>query len=216
MRINILLALLTAMAVGCAARTPVMPDSGNQALQVVQNISAPDDQHRLWGEYTWYVNANHDHIDVVPRRQARLHLNALKFLESYCTDCVKITKIKNNGDGTIDATVRIKHPFPDNPEYTGFDVKGIVMFSGSHAVTWDDPRLYPFNVDLKISWREKGDPELLNPDGFTPRWNPGWDSGSSMPIYNYWPGKYSNGTPTSMLNAYLDFLIPTRTDIYSG
>jgi hypothetical protein len=50
-----------------------------------------------------------------------------------------------------------------------------------------------------------GDPELLNPDGYTIRWSPGYDSGSSLPILNYWPGKYSNGTPTANINAYLNF-----------
>jgi hypothetical protein len=50
-----------------------------------------------------------------------------------------------------------------------------------------------------------GDPELLNPDGYTMRWSPWYDSGSSLPIFNYWPGKYSSGTPTANLNAYLNF-----------
>ncbi|MFH1675420.1 MAG: hypothetical protein ABIC40_00240, partial [bacterium] len=32
-----------------------------------------------------------------------------------------------------------------------------------------------------------------------------YDSGSGLPIFNYWPGKWSNGTPTANLNAYKDF-----------
>ena len=70
----------------------------------------------------------------IPEREGRFHLNALKFLESYCTDCLKIMGIKNNGDGTIDLTVQITHPFKGHPEYTGLDVKGIIMFNGSHAL----------------------------------------------------------------------------------
>jgi hypothetical protein len=205
MRINILIVLLAAMAVGCAARMAVVPDEGSQTGQSVSFGNAPDDQHRLWGEYLWFIDKHHDRIEVVPKRQARLHLNALKFLESYCTDCVKITKMKNNGDGTIDVTVRITHPFPDNPEYTGFDVKGILMLNGSHDIDWGSYDIYPFYEAFHISWKEAGDAEILNPDGYTPRWNPSWDSGSSLPVYNYWPGKHSNGIPSANLNAFKNF-----------
>jgi hypothetical protein len=206
MRIYILVALLTAIAVGCAHSTAVAPGAGSTGVQAPQVIStANDSPHRLWGEWTWYINGAHDRIDVVPRREGSLPLNALKFLESYCSDCVTITKIKNNGDGTIDVTVRITHPFPNNPEYTGFDVKGIVMFDGSHDVYWYSYAIYPFYDHFHISWKETGDAELLNADGYTVRWNPTWDSGSSLPIFNYWPGKYSNGTPTANLNAFLNF-----------
>jgi hypothetical protein len=204
MRISVLLAFLTAIVVGCAVRLPVVPDAGNAGLQIVHNAELVNDQHRLWGEWLWYINTNHDRIDVIPQRQARLHLNALKFLESYCTNCLKITKIKNNGDGTIDVTVRITHPFPAHPEYTGFDVKGIVMFNGSHLIFWTDGLIDPEDY-VKVSWRKKGDPELLNPDGYTRRWSPTWNSGSSLPIFNYWPGKYSSGKPTAEINGYLDY-----------
>ena len=70
MRINLFLALLTAMVVGCAAKIPVVPETGKQAPQTAQNIPKSDDCHRLWGEYTWYVSANHDRIDVVPKERA--------------------------------------------------------------------------------------------------------------------------------------------------
>jgi hypothetical protein len=32
-----------------------------------------------------------------------------------------------------------------------------------------------------------------------------FDIGSSMPIFNYWPGKYSNGTPTANVNGFLNY-----------
>ena len=58
---------------------------------------------------------------------------------------------------------------------------------------------------FRISWREMGDPELLNPDGYTPRWSPNYDSGSEMPVFNYWRGRYASGVPNADLNAYLNF-----------
>jgi len=199
--------LLILFVVGCSTgtRDPVQPDPGTK---IPINLKAPsqiNDNHMLWGEYNLFFNNDHTSVDVVPKRQGRLHLNALKFLEEYCTDCIKVTGIHNNGDGTINLTVQITHPFPDNPEYTGFDVKGIIMFNGSYDVFWQSYYIYPFYEHFHISWKEAGDAELLNPDGYTPRWNPAWDSGSSMPIYNYWPGKYSNGTPSANLNAFINY-----------
>jgi hypothetical protein len=143
-------------------------------------------------------------VDIVPRRQGRFHLNALKFLEDYCKNCLQVTKIKNNGDGTIDLTVRITHPFPGHPEFTGFDVKGIIMFNGS----WEDEgyQYYPpWPEPFRVSWRGLGDPQVLNADGYTLRWSPWYDSGKEQAIFNYWEGKYATGTPTANLNAYLDF-----------
>jgi hypothetical protein len=63
--------------------------------------------------------------------------------------------------------------------------------------------LYPQNY--RLSWRELGDPQLLNADGFTYLWSPWYDSGSDKPIYNYYAGKYSHGTPTANINGFLNF-----------
>jgi hypothetical protein len=51
-----------------------------------------------------------------------------------------------------------------------------------------------------------GDPEVLNPDGYTYMWSPWYDSGNSSPVFSYWEGKYAVGeVPTANINAYLDF-----------
>jgi hypothetical protein len=197
---------LTALAItlGCNGRSPVTPHplSPDQAGAQV-SAATEDGPHRLWGEWTLFFNAERTQVDVVARRQGRFHLNATKILETSCGDCLQITHIHNNGDGTINLTVRIKHPFPGHPEFTGFDVKGIIMFNGSHYLNWASFDVWPYWDEFVISWRETGDPEVLNPDGYTPRWSPSWDSGSSAPIFSYWPGKYSNGTPTANVNAFL-------------
>jgi hypothetical protein len=190
---------------GCAARSPVAPDSPRPDLQD-QSIHSTSsiNPHRIWGEWSLYFNSDHDGVDVVPRREMRFHLNALKFLESYCADCLKITNIKNNWDGTIDLTIKITHPFKGHPEYTGFDVKGIIMFRGSRE--YQTKKKYPmYPQPFRASWRLLGDPELLNADGFTYYWSPWYDSGSDMPIFNYWPGKLANGTPSANINGFLNF-----------
>ena len=134
----ILIGVALALVVGCAKAqpAPTLPSEPQVALDSGQGMKGP---HHIWGEWTFYFNAAHDWVQVVPKRQARLHLNALKFLESYCTDCLKITNIKKNGDSTIDLTVQITHPFIAHPEYTGFDVKGIIMFQGSREYVTEHP-----------------------------------------------------------------------------
>ena len=68
---------------------------------------------------------------------------------------------------------------------------------------------------FRISWREMGDPELLNPDGYTPRWSPDYDSGSEMPVFNYWRGRFASGVPNADLNAYLNFCSNEERHMFS-
>ena len=214
-RFMTILAVLAALICGCAGdpSAPCIPSDqqsqmGPSHVGKAGEMSGP---HQLCGQWTFFFDETHTKVEAVPVRSARLHLNALKFLEEYCKDCLEITGIHKNGDGTVDMTVLITHPFPDNPEYTGFDVKGIIMFNGTHTVPWWSQDIFPYgevDVDLHyfyISWAELGDPELLNQDGYTVRWSPWWDSGSDLPIFNYWQGKYAKGTPTANINAFKNF-----------
>jgi len=208
-----ILAVLAMVFSGCASfgRNPTIPspDVPNPAGASLTGAIPDPGPHRLWSDWRFFIDSSHEKVDVEPQRGARIHLNALKFLESYCTDCLEITDIKNNGDGTIDLTVQITHPFPGHPEYTGFDVKGIIMFQGSHEIpvtpgTADEYLpLYP--QSFRLSWRLAGDPEILNADGYTYYWSPWYDSGSTLPVFSYWPGKYSKGTPTANINGFLYF-----------
>ena len=202
-----LTAILVAIAVGCAhdATAPVAPDALAPGTTMTQCNATVEDNHRLWAEFTLFIDAERERVDVVPRRDMHLHLNSLKFLEDYCKNCLEIISIKNNGDSTIDLTVGISHPFPGYPEYTGFDVKGIIMFNGSYEIDTHFVKNLPVPESCMVSWRELGDPEVINPDGYEFRWSPVYESGSDMPIFNYWPGRNSNGLPNTALNAYLNF-----------
>jgi len=191
---------------GCATGPldAVTPGSSIDVDLSTQAYQAPDGPYNLWGEWTLFIDESHTSAQMVPVRGARLHLNALKFLETQCGDCVEITKLENNGDSTIDLTVRIKHPWPGVPQYTGFDVKGIIMFNGSHAVP-NQLYLPHYPTDYVLSWRLMGDPELLNADGFTQRWCPALETGGNPPMLSYWKGKYASGTPTANINGFLNF-----------
>ncbi len=212
MRYSTLFAITAMIALGCARSSggptvPTLPggDESGAVETTAEAVDAYDGPYRLWGEWTFFFNAEHDRVDVVPRRQARMHLNVLVKLEEYCKHCLEITGLENNGDGTVDLTVRITHPFPGLAEYTGFDVKGIIMFDGSYEVCYDWLDIYELPNPTQISWRELGDPEVLSPDGYTARWTPDWEYAGEMPIFRYWEGKYASGVPNGDLNAYLNF-----------
>ena len=210
--LGLIIILLSFMA-GCSTYSPVLPDSNDVHPGLARETQSG--AHMLWQRSRFYFNEARDRVDVIPQRMGDIHLNALKFLEEYCADCVEIVSVQNNGDSTVDLTVRITHPFANLPEYTGFDVKGIIMFNGSYQVN-DLNAEYDLGVPdtVTVSWRELGDPEILNPDGYTPRWNPAYDSGSSAPIFNYWPGKYASGTPTAYINAFKNFYTDEARHIF--
>jgi hypothetical protein len=204
-RIMLVVLAATVLAVGCAQNpaTPSPPQSSNNLVQYQKALDPGP--HRLWAQYRFLIDESHTKVDVVPERYSRLHLNVPKFLEEYCSDCLKITGLHNNGDSTIDLTVEITHPFAGHPEYTGFDVKGILMFQGSHEIP-DVPKELPlYPQSYRLSWRLMGDPELLNAEGYTYFWSPWYDSGSDKPVFNYYQGKYASGTPTANINGFLYF-----------
>ncbi|MFH1676928.1 MAG: hypothetical protein ABIC40_07870 [bacterium] len=216
MRNLILIVAIAALMVGCAKSNPVSPATYDDQTPLAQNNgSIQDGPYRLWSEWMIFFPKDGGTPQLVPRRESRFHLNALKLLEQNGKNCVQITGKKNNGDGTIDLTVLIKHPFPGYLEYTGFDVKGIIMFNGSYAIDWDYLHKYDLQEPTRLSWREMGDPEIVNPDGYTPRWAPGYDSGSDLPIFKYWNGKFSNGLPNSNLNAFLNFYTNEERHMFS-
>jgi hypothetical protein len=170
------------------------------------------DPHKLWAAGNLYIDADHDKVELVPFRFGGIHLNVLKFFEESCDNCLLITGASKNVDGTFNLSIKITHPFPNHPELTVFDPKLILMFQGSHELPRcsdyaDQFPLYPlFPQTYHLSWRLMGDPEILNPDGWTYRWSPWYDSGYPNPILNYWEGKYAfGGTPTANFNGYLDY-----------
>jgi hypothetical protein len=191
---------------GCAGDIPTQPGLNESAILDSSGSGAvSSDNHHLWGLWAFYIPESHDSVIVEPQRDVQVHLNVLKKLEvGDCTNCLTIKDIHNNYDSTVDLTVQIRHPYPGQPQLTGFDVKGIVMFNGSYTAP-SLKKLAPYPDPFVVSWRELGDPELLNPDGYTLLWSPSYDSGSDLPILNYWPGKFSNGTPTANLNAFINY-----------
>jgi hypothetical protein len=231
LRLTMLLALMLGV-LGCAtgvghdvvAPGVVGPDG--------QLASSPDPsltQGRwgCWGIYDLEIACDGSYVNVVPDRSATVrwgyHLNAVKFLEEHpCTTCFRTGNLRvlPNGDVSIDVT--LEHPWPDTEENrycTGFDVRGIVMFKASQLIPDNDLRiragLAPWHPDDPGYWKwrysssEKGDPELMNPDGWTQIFAPDakqneFDLDEGFPV-EYYRGRYATGEDLASINAYRHF-----------
>ena len=187
----ILVIFMTCFAIGCSAGNaplaPAIPDARtNQAIN-----------HYCLGYFQFLADPSKQTLEYFPLRETAMHLNALRFLEPPPLLNLTLESLHFNGD-IIDADIGLRHPFLGLNEFTGFDVCGVFITSGSKA-DFDDPELR-MAVD--------GDTRLLNPDGYTRWWNP-----AEFPHNNTMFG-YSDGllgTPDSSavfnctLNAYKFF-----------
>jgi hypothetical protein len=156
----------------------------------------------------WYCLIDFDLTDrtdpryeVIPFRLGMMHMNVLRFLEtSPCTDCFSIERLQFTQPDVLNFDVRLRHPF-DNLDFTVFDVRGIIMFDGTH--------LFP-ESGLTVADPAMGDCGLLNADGYTALYN-GSTMGMAEPLYTYHPGRLSSTEiPNSDVNGYIRF-----RDIYT-
>jgi len=176
---------------------------------------------RLPQEYRWgwdvglyRVSEDHATIERLPNRYAYFHANVNRFVEPpHCSDCLMIGKPQKQADGTIKVKVILTHPFPNSPEFTGFDVRGTIMFPATRYweksgppwwCTKDFKLIFEDFIPLYFSRAEDGGGQLLNADGFTMYLFPGlYIPGFDAPIFNYSKGKHANGPdPDSTVNGY--------------
>jgi len=189
------------------------------------NIAAPDDTYGLtpqimlpqanrwlWDASLYRVSADHTAIEKLSSRTADWHLNVTPFVEPpNCNDCLMVGKPQIQPDGTIKIKVMLTHPFPGQPQYTGFDVRGTIIFPATrhwmihlpqytiynYMVYWETPAYF--------SRAEDGGGQLLNADGYTFYLFPGLYLGPEFeqPIFNYSKGQYAYGPdPDSTINGY--------------
>lgn len=205
---------MIAALIGCSGISdPVI--SAEDAPMQSREVST---QEWVWGQWMFHVNESHDSIEVVPVRAGDWHLNVTKFLETQpCQNCLNIGVVTPQGDGTVKVKVSLTHPFPGVPRYTGFDVRGIAIFPATRH--WESIGLevlsgqwyYPYDfthAPCYFSYQGDGGAKLLNADGYSYYFWPGFDIGTGYeaPIFNYQQGKYASpDTPDSTINPYMSF-----------
>lgn len=209
------------LIVGCNGNNPQTPpdllkNTTEQQLPSGLTAQKPDsvssDNHYLWAYAQIYYDPDSNTTEIIPFRETSMHWNVLKFLEQGpCTNCVQVINIADSGYGTVLFTVRIKHPFA-NPNFTGFDVRGIAMFAGS--------KTFP-GFKLTTPDRLKGDGELINAEGYTTLYNSSTIGAGPDGLQGYLKGKYAYPiAPDAKLNGYKKHISAdtanTRNAFYAG
>ena len=197
-----LLAVLIVL-VGCSGSggvtSPGLPEDTSYPL--LQNDN-PVASRQLWGLWDVTIDVQSGEVELVPCRTAMMNINAVFFMQGPNQSpaiyfCILQTPIDEDHI-EVDVDVSLVHPFEDYPEYSGFDVRGIVM-SNATSIDCSNPRLR-YSVDT-----EKGC-VLTNPDGYTRWWNCPEFRGGDMPVLNYTPGVMGDiPYPTATLNPYKYF-----------
>jgi len=163
----IILILILSASMGCASGDPVAPDDCmlSETPAVSGHTASSVSARHLWGVWDIGINTGTGEVDIVPARQAELHVNALALLEpppmmdlTIDTDTLVVDIPANY----CSVDVLLTHPFPGLDEYTGFDVRGIVLMPGSDLQY----------SDWSLVLSSESDPHLINADGYTRWWNP--------------------------------------------
>ena len=137
--------------------------------------------HELWGLYQVAIDPDKGTMELVPLRTANTHLNLIKFLEpNGKAGGVQVAgPLQWNSDHTqLDVDIRLVHPFPGAPQFSGFDVKGIVITRGTKIGFSDSTLVMPDTTETR----------LLNADGYTRWWNPKEFVGND--IFSYTDGAF--------------------------
>lgn len=188
----ILLLSLAALVVSCSGAGVTAPDSSLQWPGGSTEKSAAESNRWEWGCWKMYVPEDHSRVEVLPVRTGRLHYNVKGLLENApCDNCLSVSKFVNNGDGTVSIDITIRHPYPGNSYYTGFDVRGIFYTTARYY--FENPYEPHYVNARRFPALETGDPELLNADGYTDAYHPDkypWE----YPIFRYQPGGDLGGT----------------------
>ncbi len=117
--------------------------------------------HGLLGLWQFTADPASGSLDVVPLRAGQAHMNVLPFLEPPLLVNLTLESVQFI-DNRAEVDIGLRHPFNGLDEFTGFDVCGILITSGS-VTGYSDPHLVMAG---------ENDTRLLNPDGFTRWWNP--------------------------------------------
>jgi hypothetical protein len=203
-KVNVaIMALITLCVIGLScARNGVSPVAPDTLQNAVPQQDAPS--RVMLGYYEMAINADHSEMSVTPLRTSQDHLNVLGILQAYDPKSVTLGAMFIHPDNTITVEVKLTHPLPTELRYTAFDIRGILMLPTENT--------FPI-ANLRLPGFFPGESALLNPDGYTRRWNPSEFSKNSSP-FNYFDGflipKGLGAGATSQINPYRCFYTNTN------
>jgi hypothetical protein len=179
--------MMLALACSHIANGPMLPSAtGNSSGAIKTHLTETTDtgNRYLWGLWTVEISADRSTVDIIATRAAEMHLNVVRLIEvAPCQHCLLISNIHVVGPNELEADAILKHPYPGQNKFTGFDVRGIFI-SGSD---------FTFPVSGRQVALGDGVPRLVDPDGYTSLFNPAEFPPTDPPALGYIPGKKATG-----------------------
>ena len=179
---------------GCQVQRPPTAPSFNEPVKEVgvrADRLSEGGSRFLWGYYNCFADLEKGTITAAPSRSVDAHLNATQLLNKSLGVTISVQPSSNPPAGYFCINVGLTHPYGTKPGLCGFDVRGILLCTGSADAG-----------GLRIPGAD--DPELKNADGWTRWWNP--SEFTDPGILGYVPGKYHihppSGPPDAMINPY--------------
>ena len=170
------------LVIGCGTN-PSSPSLDNP-LEETPGKSPATINHSLLGYYGLAIDTSVPEINVFPLRSQDLHLNITNIINATMGLGIAIVPGETNlATGLIVFDMTFTHPFPLNPEFSAFDMKGIMITPGSMAVG-----------DLVLA--DYDETRVLNADGYSRWWNP--TEFTTPGIFGYSDGLIATGTPLEL------------------
>ncbi len=189
----ITITLLTVINCSADGGNPALPP--NNDYETGHRITVSDNRILLnVGEV--HISEDRQTVEVIPNRDLAMHLNILPFIE-LCPDCIWFSDFIIYDANDFSCDIKLKHPLPDLPQYTVFDMRFIFITDANYTFPGSGKRV-SFNGS---------NPRIMNPAGFTTLFNPtDFPYNEKTPILTYFPGIISNGDDFSAtLNPFIAF-----------
>jgi len=189
-------AVIVIFTIGCSGSDVMSPDPVGP-LSHGKTVMSGDINRDLWGLWTIRIDPVDATAEVVPMRGPMFTANVNSLLEKAPGNLLigEMDVTDFFTEGRLDCTVTLRHPFPGLDMYNGFDVWGVFITDGSMNLLYED-LVYSDGLN-------PGEGLLLNPDGYTRWFNYPEFNGSSVPLFEFTPGKLGDlSNPTATLNAY--------------
>ena len=120
---------------GCSSgKSPIATDTHAVIPQVASPAARNVTSRFTSGLWRISVADNLTSATVEPDRTGMLHLNMVNVLQStLCDGCLYVHNVIKLDDNTIQADVRLRHPYPGKDNLTGFDVRGIFISKADYT-----------------------------------------------------------------------------------
>jgi len=194
--VMVLMALLVVSCKG-GGSSPVQPPETDQTAGSLAAATAY--QHCLLGFWDVCVDADHESFEVIPQRVVAGHFNIVRPVETtWKKSYLTIEHIYPEPPDAVRVYLQLRHPYPENLNFSAFDVRGIFISQGDFT--------FPV-TGAKVAIGDDV-PKMLEPDGYTRIFNPvNYPPDGPVPfLLKYTRGQLATGwLLTSTVNPYIAF-----------